>query len=274
MECLSACSANDVSVLVLDRPNPIGGIHVEGPRLVEGYTSFVGGAEIPMRHGLTMGELAMWLNQHLKYDADLEVLPVSEWKRAAGFPADRVWIPPSPNLPTLDSCLVYPGQVLFEGTNVSEGRGTTRPFEVCGAPFVDPIELSSRLSVAKLPGVKFVPLRFTPTFDKWASQSCGGVAVHVTDPSIFRPFLTTATIITLIHHAHPNDFSWLDPPYEYEQHLPPIDIISGSNRLRRTLDRLAVAELAWKDRLACLTELADLDQEQWCEDSRHVWLYE
>ncbi|MFP6673886.1 MAG: DUF1343 domain-containing protein [Pirellulaceae bacterium] len=273
MECLSACGANNVSMVVLDRPNPIGGIDVEGPRLVDGYTSFVGGAGIPMRHGLTIGELAVWLNREHSLQAELVVVPVTGWKRDAGYPLGRAWTPPSPNLPTLGSCLVYPGQVLFEGTNLSEGRGTTRPFEFCGAPFVDPIELSRQLTAANLPGVKFVPTRFTPAFDKWAGQSCGGVAIHVENPSSFRPYLTSTTMISLIYRAYPNDFAWLDPPYEYEYERRPIDMISGSDRLRVTLDRLAAGSLAADERSACLIGLADVDQEQWRDDSRDVWLY-
>ena len=180
LECLYACAEANVSVLILDRPNPIGGRVVEGPLLDNAYRSFVGGASIPMRHGLTMGELALLLKSELRIDVSLEIIPVRGWSPDDTFDSlHRHWLLPSPNLPTTQSAMVYPGQVLLEGTNLSEGRGTTTPFELAGAPFIDPDTLIQTLDDIDLPGVHFLPLYFRPTFDKWAGQLCGGQLLFI-----------------------------------------------------------------------------------------------
>ncbi len=237
LECLKACAAADVSVLVLDRPNPIGGCIVEGPLLDLAFRSFVGGASIPMRHGLTIGELARLLNEEQAIGAALDVVPLSNWLPEQTFASlGRAWIPPSPNLPRIESALVYPGQVLLEGTNLSEGRGTTTPFEVTGAPFIDAESLCNDLTARQLPGVHFLPLIFRPTFDKWAGQSCEGISIHVTDPETYRPYRTTLALLAAVQRRWPRHFEWLDPPYEYETEKPPIDIISGSSSLRLSLN--------------------------------------
>jgi uncharacterized protein YbbC (DUF1343 family) len=263
VECLKAAAEVGLSVLILDRPNPLGGEQVEGPLLEPGFESFVGGAAIPMRHALTIGELARFLNRELAIDAELEVIPLPHWSPGQLFPQlHRCWIPPSPNLPYFDSALVYPGQVLLEGTNLSEGRGTARPFEVLGAPWVDAELLHEAVSQLELPGVEVSTTQFVPTFDKCLGQDCQGLSLQVTDASLFRPYKTTARILSVIRQMWPDQFQWLSPPYEYEHEKMPIDIISGSCRLREELDDgsdnepaaleclLELDEAAWWDRVA------------------------
>jgi uncharacterized protein YbbC (DUF1343 family) len=235
--CLRAARAHDIPVIVCDRPNPIGGVAVEGPMLDEGFTSFVGQFQIPMRHGMTIGELAGLFNDHFGIGARLQVVKMSGWDRAAYFDETGLpWVLPSPNLPTLDSTVVYPGTVLVEGTNVSEGRGTTRPFELVGAPWVDPEPFAAALNATGLPGVWLRPAAFEPTFQKHARTMCGGVQVHVTDRRTFRPVETGVVLIDAFRRAGPDRFAWRDPPYEYEHIKMPIDILYGSAELREQLD--------------------------------------
>ena len=180
--CMTACAAAGISVVILDRPNPIGGQVAEGPLLEHGFESFVGGASIPLRHGLTLGELASLLNTEQQIRARLEVIPMAGWSRSMQFDeTGRSWVPPSPNMQRTTTAMLYPGQVLLEGTNLSEGRGTTIPFEVIGAPFINPHELASSLTPAELPGLAIRPIRFVPTFDKFHGERCGGIALHITD---------------------------------------------------------------------------------------------
>ncbi len=188
LNCLEACADRGVEVVVFDRPNPLGGSMAEGPLLQENYRSFVGLASIPMRHALTMGELARWFVATRNIDVDLTVVAMSGWSRDSRFPATgRHWLCPSPNMPTYRTTCVYPGGVLLEGTNLSEGRGTTIPFEVVGAPFIDELAYAEELASRQLPGVRFRPTRFRPTFDKWKSQSCRGVYLDVTDETPSNP---------------------------------------------------------------------------------------
>jgi uncharacterized protein YbbC (DUF1343 family) len=236
-ECLLACAERGLPVLVLDRPNPLGGVATEGAPLDERFQSFVGGASIPMRHGLTLGELATLLNDTQAIGAEVSVVEMRGWRRAMLFAETGLkWVPPSPNLPTRKSTLVYPGQVLLEGTNLSEGRGTTTPFELVGAPFLNPFDLADALNSRDLPGVRFRSVRFRPTFEKWSDTVCGGVCLHVTDPHAFRPYRTTLEILSAIWQCAPEEVAWNDPPYEYETERIPIDLISGDNRLRTWLD--------------------------------------
>ena len=235
--CLQACAAAGVPVVVCDRPNPIGGAAVEGPMLRPGYESFVGLFPIPLRHGLTIGELARLCNETFGLGASVEVLPVAGWGRDlyhddTGLP----WVLPSPNLPTLDSAVVYPGMVLLEGTNLSEGRGTTRPFEIAGAPWLDAHRLAGTMNGLGLPGAWFRPAEFQPTFQKHAGETCGGCQIHVTDRAAFRPVLTAVAFLQTCRRLDPERFAWREPPYEYETVIPPIDILSGSDALRRSLD--------------------------------------
>jgi uncharacterized protein YbbC (DUF1343 family) len=238
VQCLEACERAGIPLVILDRPNPLGGEIVEGPLLQPGYTSFVGLASIPMRHALTIGEFALWANQALNLNAEVDVVPMNGWRRSMFFSdTGRIWLPTSPNMPRWETALVYPGQVLLEGTNLSEGRGTTTPFEVVGAPFIEPYRIARELEDLPHPGVTFRPIRFIPTFDKWKGQSCGGVAWHVTDPRQVRSFVSTISILVAVRRRWPNEFAWLPPPYEYEHHKMPIDILYGSSDLRETVTR-------------------------------------
>ncbi|MBI3463032.1 MAG: DUF1343 domain-containing protein, partial [Planctomycetes bacterium] len=211
--CLEACAATGIPVVVLDRPNPIGGELVEGPCLDPAFASFVGRAPIPMRHALTMGEMAAYLNDHFKLGAELYVVRMNGWRRAMTFSETGLpWVLPSPNLPRIEGVDVYPGQVLLEGTNLSEGRGTTVPFEVCGAPYIDPEQLIEALGAFDLPGLSLRPIRFEPTFQKWKGQSCGGLYLHVTDRQTFRPYRATLAMLACVRRLWPNDFAWRSPP--------------------------------------------------------------
>ena len=235
--CLEACARAGIPVFVLDRPNPLGGEIVEGPRLEMPFASFVGRAPIPMRHGLTLGELTQYVNQALSLGADLQVVPMHRWRRTMSFAeTGRDWLAPSPNLPRLEGVQLYPGLVLLEGTNLSEGRGTTTPFEVFGAPFIDPHRLLSALAAFDLPGLVLRPVRFVPTFDKWQGLSCGGLYVHLTDAAAARPYRLAVALLSCVARLWPGEFRWLPPPYEYETEKQPIDILSGSSLLRETID--------------------------------------
>jgi uncharacterized protein YbbC (DUF1343 family) len=235
--CLRAAARHGVPVIVCDRPNPIGGVAVEGPMLVEGFESFVGLFPIPMRHGMTIGELARLFNDEFGIGADLQVVRMEGWRR--GMYWDRTglpWVIPSPNMPTLDTAIVYPGGVLFEGTQLSEGRGTTRPFEIVGAPWIDPEPFAARLNALQIEGAWFRPLAFEPTFHKHAHQTCGGCQIHVTDRERFRPVLAGVALMGEFHRSAPSKFAWRQPPYEYVHDRMPIDILAGSGRLRRAID--------------------------------------
>ena len=247
--CLQACATEGIPVLVLDRPNPLGGETAEGPLLDPAFASFVGRAPIPMRHGLTIAELALYLNELLQIGADVHTVPMDGWHRSMLWPdTGRAWVPPSPNLPRFEGALVYPGQVLLEGTELSEGRGTTTPFEVFGAPWLDPVRLLQALGA--VPGLALRPLHFRPTFHKHAGRSCGGLHLHVTDPDAYRPYATTASLLSTIHSLWPGETFWRQPPYEYETERMPIDILSGSSALRQTIDAGGSA-----DELAARTHL-------------------
>ena len=235
--CLRACGRHGVPVVVCDRPNPIGGADVEGASLVPGYESFVGLFPIPMRHGMTIGELAQFFNDRFQLGADLDVVKMDGWRRAmyadeTGLP----WVMPSPNMPTLDTAIVYPGTVLFEGTMLSEGRGTTRPFELLGAPRIDAERFAREMNGLGLPGAFFRPAVFEPTFQKHAKTPCGGCQIHVTDRHAFKPVLTGAALIEMFHRFAPQNFAWRQPPYEYEHEKLPIDILAGSDVLRRQIE--------------------------------------
>jgi uncharacterized protein YbbC (DUF1343 family) len=255
--CLEACADAGVRVVVLDRPNPLGGEVYEGPLLDTQYASFVGRASIPMRHGLTLGEMARLINDQMAIGADLHVIPMAGWQRSMLFPqTGRFWLPPSPNMPRYETALVYPGQVLIEGTQLSEGRGTTIPFEVVGAPFIDPVRLVESLAVFDLTGLAVRPVRFLPTFNKWAGASCGGVALHVIDPQKARSYVATLAILASVRSLYPDQFAWLPPPYEYESELMPIDILTGGAALRESFaaDRTSSADIQ---------NLAALDVADW-----------
>ncbi|MFT3828017.1 MAG: DUF1343 domain-containing protein [Chitinophagaceae bacterium] len=241
--CLTAAKRDGIKVIVCDRPNPIGGTQVEGPMLVSGFESFVGLYPIPMRHGMTIGELARLFNEHFGIGADLEVVRMEGWQR--GFYHDDAgapWVMPSPNMPTLDTALVYPGTVLFEGTNVSEGRGTTRPFELNGAPWVTDERFADALNARAIPGVHFRPTVFEPTFHKHAKTTCGGVQIHVTDRKTFPAVLTGVLLTEAFRAAGRDAFEWKQPPYEYEYTLMPFDILCGTSETREQIEAGVPAE--------------------------------
>lgn len=240
---MEACAEAGVRFVVLDRPNPVGGVRREGPVLRPGFESFVGLHPVPLRHGLTCGELARWLCAEREIGCELSVLPCRGWRRSADWNATGLpWVMPSPNLPTMDSCTVYPGMVLLEGANLSEGRGTTRPFEIFGAPWLDPLALADRLRAANLPGVVFRPCHFEPTFQKHTGKLCGGAQLHVADRAAFEPVRTAVEILAAARHLSPHRFGWRKPPYEYEETLPPIDILWGHEALRTGIDAGADAD--------------------------------
>jgi uncharacterized protein YbbC (DUF1343 family) len=235
--CLRAAARYGVPVVVCDRPNPIGGRQVEGAALSAGFESFVGQFPLPMRHGMTIGELARLFNDAFGIGATLEISPMERWHRemywdATGLP----WVMPSPNMPTLDTAIAYPGTVLFEGSMVSEGRGTTRPFELVGAPWIDADRFAAAMNALELPGVYFRPAVFQPTFQKHAQQTCGGCQIHVLDRDDFRPVLTGIALIDMFRRFDPGRFAWRPPPYEYEHEKNPIDILAGSDVLRRQIE--------------------------------------
>jgi uncharacterized protein YbbC (DUF1343 family) len=242
--CLRAAARHGVPVIVCDRPNPIGGIEVEGNLLDERYTSFVGQFPIPMRHGMTIGELARLFNTTFNLGADLHVVPMSDWSRDLYYDGTGLpWIMPSPNMPTLDTAIVYPGAVLVEGTMLSEARGTTRPFELVGAPWLDAEQVADAMNGRDLPGVHFRPVFFEPTFQKHARQTCGGCQMHVLDRQAFRPVRASVELIDECHAQAPSQFAWRQPPYEYEHEKMPIDILYGADGLRRAVADGAVARL-------------------------------
>lgn len=260
--CMRAAGAAGIEVVVLDRPNPLGGERVEGPVLESALVSFVGLFPVPLRHGLTMGELARLYREAFGLDCKLTVVPMSGWRRAMDFEASGLpWVMPSPNMPTPDTAFVYPGMILLEGTNLSEGRGTTRPFEICGAPFLDGAEAAARLAREDLAGVRFRPLGFKPTFDKHAGVFCSGVQLHVSDRAAFRPVLTAALLLREARRqseGREGAFRWTAPPYEYERTRLPVDILAGTERLRAQIDALCpLGEIAssWEEGAAAFAKL-------------------
>jgi uncharacterized protein YbbC (DUF1343 family) len=238
LHVMQACARERKRVVVLDRPNPLGGEVVDGNLLQPEYLSFVGMHPLVVRHGLTSGELALLFREELGLDVELEVVPMKGWRRPMHYEDTGLpWVLPSPNIPTVDTAFVYPGGCLIEGTNLSEGRGTTRPFELVGAPWLDGDALARALEAERLPGVGFRSAAFTPTFQKHQGALCHGVQLHVTDRARFPAFLA---YLLLIHHARRQDeerFAWRDPPYEYERVKLPIDILGGSDRIRRSLEQ-------------------------------------
>jgi uncharacterized protein YbbC (DUF1343 family) len=236
--CMMAARQHGVPVIVCDRPNPIGGLEVEGPMLKSGYESFVGMYPIPMRHGMTIGELARLFNDRFGIGADLEVVTMQGWERRMYYDETKVpWVMPSPNIPTLDTAIVYPGTVVFEGVSLSEGRGTTRPFELLGSPGVVAEPFADRLNALKLPGVFFRPAVFEPTFHKHARTTCGGCQIHVLDRALFKPVLTGAALVSAFRAEDRERFAWRDPPYEYEHVKLPFDILAGSSELRAQIEQ-------------------------------------
>src|SRR5512133_2617037 len=237
MLCMEAAAEAGVAFLVLDRPNPIGGVLVEGPRLRPGFESFCGLHDVAVRHGMTVGELALLFREERKMDLDLEVVPCRGWRREDGFRATGLpWVFPSPNMPIPETALVYPGMCLLEGTNLSEGRGTTRPFELFGAPWLDAQRLAADLAAERLPGVAFRPASFVPTWDKHAAVRCHGVELFPTDPARFRPFRIGLACVLHARAQDPARFAWRTEPYEFAADVPAFDLLCGSARERDAIE--------------------------------------
>jgi uncharacterized protein YbbC (DUF1343 family) len=232
---LRALAGRGIEVIVLDRPNPLNGRVLEGNVARPDHFSIVAQLPVPMRHGLTAGEFLSFALDHYGLDLPLTVVKARGWKREDLFPGN--WTLPSPNMPSFATALVYPGAVLLEGTNVSEGRGTTRPFELVGAPFIDPFPLARELERLKLPGARFVPMFFKPEFSKHAGRVCGGLLVQVLDRSRFRAFHSYYELIRLAARLHPREFKWKLPPYEFEYRRPPIDMICASDMIRLAIEK-------------------------------------
>jgi uncharacterized protein YbbC (DUF1343 family) len=234
--CLRACAVHGVRVVVLDRPNPVGGDKTEGNVLDPAYFSFVGPACIPMRHGLTLGELALLLNDECGIGCGLEVVPMQGWHRGMLWQETGLrWLLPSTNMPCPDTAAVYPGQVVWEGTNVSEGRGTCRPFEIFGAPFLDVSAVRKALDPSASRGCYLQDYLFRPTFHKWSGELCRGFMLHVTDTDLYEPYYTSLCLLQAVLKVHPDAFQWRDPPYEYEYEKAPIDLILGDRKLSMDL---------------------------------------
>ncbi len=248
--CMEACEQKGIPVVVFDRVNPIGGHLNEGPLLKQEFKSFVGLHPLPVRHGMTICEIALYFKDKFYQKLDLTIIPLKGWKRSQWFDETGLpWIMPSPNMPTIDTATVYPGMCLFEGTIISEGRGTTRPFEIFGAPFIQPEKLVRRLKDFNLKGVIFRPLYFTPTFNKFSGELCGGAQIHVIERERFKPFKTSVAILLAIRELYPEVKLWRQPPYEYEFEKLPFDILAGSERLRKNIENgnyLKDIEYWWK----------------------------
>jgi uncharacterized protein YbbC (DUF1343 family) len=244
MLCMEAAAEAGLRLVVLDRPNPIGGRGVEGPALRPGFQSFCGMHDLAVRHGMTVGELAALFREERGLDLDLEVVPCEGWRRRRTFTDTGLpWVLPSPNMPTPDAALVYPGMCLLEGTNLSEGRGTTRPFHLLGAPWLDGGQLAHDLEAERLPGVRFRAAGFTPTWDKHAGRLCHGVELHVHDPEAFRPFRTGLACVAVARAQDPDRFAWRTEPYEFVTGIPAFDLLCGSDRERRAIE----AGAGWRE---------------------------
>ncbi len=237
LNCMKAAARLGKKIVVLDRPNPLGGHALEGNRLSTELFSFVGAASLPMRHGLTMGEMARLFNRVFALECDLEIIPMIGWNRQMTWPETGLkWFMPSPNMPFYDTALVYPGQVIWEGTQVSEGRGTCRPFEIFGAPYFEPALIRECLDSRALSGCRLQDYLFRPTFHKWSGQLCRGFMIHVVDSDRYRPYYTSLALLQAVISVHVEHFEWKAPPYEYEYKKKPIDLILGSASLRHGLE--------------------------------------
>ncbi len=257
--CMRAAKAFNKKVLVCDRPNPINGNDVAGNVLEPEQASFVGQFPIPTRHGMTLGELALMFNDHFGIGCDLEVVMMKGWNRKSWHDeTDAPWVMPSPNIPTVQSAMVFPGTVHFEGTQISEGRGTTRPFELIGAPYIVPHEYAGELNRLNLPGVSFRGCVFRPTFQKYAGVSCGGVQIHVLNRNRFEPVTVGVAMVKVAYDMYTESFRWKEPPYEYVYDRHPFDVIAGTTKLREAIEQGSTIEAivdSWQDSLKQFMEV-------------------
>ena len=248
---MRACANSGKEFIVLDRPNPIGGEIIEGNTLEKGNESFVGQFQIPMRHGLTVGELAQLFNEEFHINCDLKVVTMDDWKRNLySDETDAPWVMPSPNMPTVETAVVFPATVYFEGTQVSEGRGTTKPFEIIGAPYIVAKDYQEALAKLELKGVIFREINFLPTFQKYKDEVCGGVFLHITDRKQFKPVITGIALIKTLYELYREEFKWKNPPYEYVYDRNPFDVIAGTTTTREQIENglnLEKIELSWSD---------------------------
>ena len=256
--CMRAAKKFGKRVVVCDRPNPIGGTAVEGNITEDAFKSFVGQFELPTRHGMTIGELARMFNEHFGIGCDLEVVEMDGWSREMwGDETGLPWILPSPNIPTVDTCVVFPATVHVEGTELSEGRGTTIPFHLNGAPFIDPHAWAAELDKFDFAGVKFRPAFFRPTFCEFAGETCGGVQIHVTDREAFTPVIVGIAMVKTVYDMYTDKFQWRQNSYEYVFDKNPMDVICGTDKIRKQIESgvsLNEIETAWADGLAKFSE--------------------
>ena len=257
--CMRAAAKFGKRVVVCDRPNPIGGAAVEGNVTEKEFTSFVGQFEVPTRHGMTLGELARLYNEHFGIGCELEVVKMQGWRREMWFEETGLpWVLPSPNIPTVDTCVVFPATVHLEGTELSEGRGTTRVFELNGAPFIDPYKWAAALRDYDFPGIAFRECYFQPTFQKWARQTCGGVQLHVTDRETFTPVIVGVAMVKTAYDLYTDKFQWKQTDYEYEFGKNPFDIVSGTDKIRKQIEggaSLDEIRSAWEPRASAFAEV-------------------
>lgn len=238
LNCLKAAAKHQKKIIILDRPNPLGGDIVEGNLLKPEFYSFVGPYSLPMRHALTMGEMGKLFNEVFDLGCDLEIVAMKGWHRSMQWSDTGLrWIMPSPNMPLSETAQVYPGQVIWEATNLSEGRGTCRPFEMFGAPFLDTVSIIRRLDPWVLSGMHLQEISFRPTFHKWQGEICRGFMIHVIDPMTYQPYLVTLALLEAVISLHPDQFQWKEPPYEYEYGKMPIDLVLGDSYLRREIEK-------------------------------------
>ncbi len=267
---MRACAGSDIRLVVLDRPNPLGGDRIEGNPLDPAFASYIGLLPVPMRHGMTIGELALLAKNLENMDVDLEIIPMKGWRRVMGFAETGLpWVLPSPNMPGLETAMVFPGTVIFEGTSLSEGRGTTRPFELFGHPDLEPFRHLARFeAVFKESGIRGCSLRptaFQPTFEKHQGRLSGAYQLHVTDASIFQPWKTGQLLCREMYRILGPSFQWRQPPFEYEYDMMPIDMLNGTDRLRRWVENYGHFEE--------LPEIERADMEAFLEDREEVILY-
>jgi uncharacterized protein YbbC (DUF1343 family) len=236
--CMRAAKKYGKRVIVCDRPNPVNGVSIAGTVLEPEFASFVGQFPLATRHGMTVCELALMFKEHFGIDCELEIVKMEGWSREQWLDeTDAPWVLPSPNMPTLDSATIFPGTVHLEGTQMSEGRGTTRPFELVGAPYIEAEVYAGRLNAIGFPGVYFRACGFQPTFQKHWKQTCGGVQIHVTERSAFEPVIAGVATVKLAHDLYTEHFKWKEPPYEYVHDKNPFDVIAGTNKLRAAIEQ-------------------------------------
>ncbi len=259
--CMAAARKFGKRVIVCDRPNPINGADVAGNVLEPEQASLVGQFAIPTRAGMTLGELARLFNEHFEIGCELEVVKMDGWERSLWHDeTDAPWVIPSPNIPTLDSATVFPGVVHFEGTQMSEGRGTTRPFELIGAPYIDPEKYAKNLNDLKLQGVFFRSCIFRPTFQKHGGVSCGGVQIHVTNRSEFEPVFSGIAMVKVAYDLYTAEFLWKEPPYEYVYDRNPFDVIAGTSSIRQAIKKGSALEeirASWQAGLEAFKEVRE-----------------